>query len=129
MDKDYQNFMESDLATFVNVLLHCEIFQSYQSIVTPNEAPETVRERSTRKLESCEGNNFLLLQKRYIKVFLNSYNRTKNLLSFPFANTAQGVEQFHQRAMCFIDSDFDTQDEEYGDDIEEIISNQDMLRL
>ena len=31
--------------------------------------------------------------------------------------------------MCFIDSDFDTQDEEYGDDIEEIISNQDMLKL
>ena len=29
VDKDYQSFMESDLATFVNVLLHCEIFQSY----------------------------------------------------------------------------------------------------
>lgn len=71
----------------------------------------------------CEGANFLLLQKRYVKMFLASYNREKNFMNFPFSATKQGAEQFHKRAMCFIDSDFDSHDEEFGDDIEEIISN------
>lgn len=118
------------MCTWTNILLHCEIFQSYQSIVAPNEANLTRNNTSKpSETQQCEGANFLLLQKRYVKIFLNSYNRAKNLLSFPFSATTAGVEQFHQRALCFIDSDFDTQDEEYGDDIEEIISNQDMLKL
>lgn len=42
--------------------------------------------------DSCEGANFLVLQKRYVKIFLASYNRAENLLMFPFAATTQGVE-------------------------------------
>jgi hypothetical protein len=42
--------------------------------------------------DSCEGANFLLMQKRYIKIFLNSYNRAKNLLISPFLATTAGVE-------------------------------------
>ena len=78
----------------------------------------------------CEGANFLLLQKRYVKIFLSSYNRQNYFLQFPFtAAAATKHDQQPKRAMCFIDSDFDSQDEEFGDDIEEIISNQDVLKL
>lgn len=87
--------MEADLVTWTNIMLHCEIFQSYQSIVTPNEASLVRTSRTKAMSDSCEGANFLLLQKRYVKIFLNSYNRAKNLLTFPFSATTAGVEQFH----------------------------------
>lgn len=92
LEKDFSRFMEADLVTWTNVLLHCEIFQSYQSIVTPNEASLVRTSRSKAMSDSCEGANFLLLQKRYVKIFLNSYNRAKNLLTFPFSATTAGVE-------------------------------------
>jgi len=34
-----------------------------------------------------EGSNFLILQKRYVKIFLSAYNRASNQLSFPFATS------------------------------------------
>lgn len=95
LDKDHNIFMEADLVTWTNIMLHCEIFQSYQSIVTPNEASLVRTSRTKAMSDSCEGANFLLLQKRYVKIFLNSYNRAKNLLTFPFSATTAGVEQFH----------------------------------
>jgi hypothetical protein len=61
VDKEYNAFVEADLATWTNVLLHCEIFQSYQSIVTPNEAGIVRTLRTKAISESCEGANFLLL--------------------------------------------------------------------
>ena len=38
IQNDYQTFMESDLTCWVNIMLQCQIFESYQSIVTPNES-------------------------------------------------------------------------------------------
>ena len=35
--------MEADLTCWVGILLHCEVFQSYQSIVAPNESIQTRR--------------------------------------------------------------------------------------
>ena len=73
-----------------------------------------------------------MLQKRYVKSFLAAYHRYNNQVSFG-ANTglmghdvpgninAPGYQM--RNTMYLVDSDFDTEDEEYGDDIEEIISN------
>lgn len=89
LEKDYKIFMEADLVTWTNLMLQCEIFQSYRSIVTPNEASLVRTSRTKAMSDSCEGANFLLLQKRFVKIFLNSYNRAKSLVSFPFTpNTA-----------------------------------------
>ena len=38
VEKDYQSFMEADLTCWVNIMLECEVFESYQSIVAPNES-------------------------------------------------------------------------------------------
>ena len=43
IEQDYQKFMEADLTGWVSLLLECEIFESYQSIVAPNEAVSTNR--------------------------------------------------------------------------------------
>jgi len=91
LERDYKQFMEADLVTWTNVLLHCEIFQSYQSIVTPNEASLVRTSRTKAMSDSCEGANFLLLQRRFVKIFLNSYSRAKNLISFPFTATTASV--------------------------------------
>jgi len=37
IEQDYEKFMEADLTCWVSILLECEIFESYQSIVAPNE--------------------------------------------------------------------------------------------
>ena len=91
LERDYKTFMEADLVTWTNVMLHCEIFQSYQSIVTPNEASLVRTSRTKAMSDSCEGANFLLLQRRFVKIFLNSYNRAKNLISLPFTATTASV--------------------------------------
>ena len=38
LEKDYQSFMEAALTCWVNIMLECEVFESYQSIVAPNES-------------------------------------------------------------------------------------------
>ena len=70
--------------TWANVLMQIDILQSYKSIVTPNEASLVRTSRTKALSESFEGANFLLLQKRYVKIFLLSFNRYKNKLAFPF---------------------------------------------
>ena len=37
IEQDYNTFMEADLTCWTGILLHIEVFQSYQSIVAPNE--------------------------------------------------------------------------------------------
>lgn len=39
-----------------------------------------------------------------------------------------GMDEAHQRTLCWIDSDFDTEDDQYADDIEEMISNQQFIQ-
>lgn len=64
-----------------------------------------------------------MLQKRYVKGYLTSYNRASSQFTFPLhQKTVTGAMEAHHRTMCLIDSDFDTEDEEFGDDIEEIIA-------
>ena len=122
--------MECDLVTWANVLMQIDILQSYKTIVTPNEASLVRTSRTKALSESFEGANFLLLQKRYVKIFLLSFNRYKNKLAFPssLSQTQLGLDEAHQRTLCYIDSDFDTEDEHFADDIEEIISNQHFIQ-
>ena len=74
-----------------------------------------------------------MLQKRYVKSFLAAYHRYNNQVQFGVGSGMMGDSEpgtinapgHHMRnTMYLVDSDFDTEDEEYGDDIEEIISNQ-----
>ena len=75
--------------------------------------------------------NFIALQKRYIKVFLAVYYRFNDQISFiPGVNSfeKQGLRgaqpwSIRNTAMYLVDSDFDTEDEAYADDLEEVISN------
>ena len=124
--------MESDLTCWVHLMLQCGVFESYQSIVAPNESLQASRQRGNYK-PGLRGEvaNYIMLQKRYVKSFLAAYHRYNNQVSFgaglmgdndPGNINAPG---YHMRnTMYLVDSDFDTEDEEYGDDIEEIISNQ-----
>lgn len=132
IQKDYLTFMESDLTCWVNLMLQCEVFESYQSIVTPNESLQASRQRGNYK-PGLKGEvaNYIMLQKRYVKSFLAAYHRYNNQVSFgtglmgdndPGNINAPGHPM--RNTMYLVDSDFDTEDEEYGDDIEEIISNQ-----
>ena len=43
VEQDYKIFMESDLTCWVGIMLECEVFESYQSIVAPNESVATNR--------------------------------------------------------------------------------------
>ena len=71
IQNDYQTFMESDLTCWVNIMLQCQIFESYQSIVTPNESMQVARQRGLgNKGLKGEVANYIMLQKRYIKSFL-----------------------------------------------------------
>jgi hypothetical protein len=38
VEKEYYRFMENELVEWVSVMLQCGAFQSYSSIVTPNES-------------------------------------------------------------------------------------------
>ena len=78
--------------------------------------------------------NFIALQKRYIKAFLTAYYRFNDQISLipgagaedgkaPGSKGGQSVWSFRNTAMYLVDSDFDTEDEAYADDIEEVISN------
>ena len=101
--------------------------------MTPNESLQASRQRGNYK-PGLKGEvaNYIMLQKRYVKSFLAAYHRYNNQVSFG-ANTglmghdvpgninAPGYQM--RNTMYLVDSDFDTEDEEYGDDIEEIISN------
>lgn len=40
VEKDYYKFMENELVEWVSLMLECGAFQSYSSIVTPNESQE-----------------------------------------------------------------------------------------
>jgi len=93
VEQDYQVFMEADLTCWVSLLLECEVFESYQSIVAPNESLQTNRlakppkrppqtllhlAQAGRGVQSAlqgETANFIALQKRYIKGFLAAYYR------------------------------------------------------
>lgn len=86
-----------------------------------------------------ESANFIALQKRYIKSFLAAYYRFNDQISMiPGASTSQADNHnnmmlgsgsnpkqwsIRNTAMYLVDSDFDTEDEAYADDIEEVISN------
>ena len=77
-----------------------------------------------------ESANFIALQKRYIKGFLAAYYRFNDQISM-IPGGGNEVEAFggakqwsiRNTAMYLVDSDFDTEDEAYADDIEEVISN------
>jgi hypothetical protein len=55
---DYERFMECELVEWVNLMLSCNVFQSYSSIVTPNE---TIEQRKQKKANIDEGLNFVLI--------------------------------------------------------------------
>lgn len=38
IERDYNKFMESELVEWVNLMLETGIFQSYSSVVTPNQS-------------------------------------------------------------------------------------------
>lgn len=122
--------MQRDLTCWVHLLLQVDFFQSYQSIVAPNESISTNSSRSrgtqdpTPTLEG-EAANFIRLQKRYMKGFLTIYNRYNEQLAFIPVTEHGATEAAGKKhsAMFIIDSDFDTEDAEYGDDMEEVISN------
>lgn len=80
--------------------------------------------------------NFIALQKRYMKGFLGVYYRYNDQVSLIHNATAledsvsggRSTNPHHQwsirnTAMYLVDSDFDTEDEAFGDDIEEVISS------
>ena len=100
--------------------------------MTPNESLQASRQRGNYKTGlKGEVANYIMLQKRYVKSFLTAYHRHNNQVSFssglmgdndPGNINAPGYSM--RNTMYLVDSDFDTEDEEYGDDIEEIISNQ-----
>lgn len=158
--------MEADLTPWVSIMLECKIFESYQSIVAPNESVQTNRmdktelnkngrakfnlKTSVRSPQSFllskplnmpqpirssysslkgETANFIALQKRYMKAFLVAYYRYSEQISLIQGVTSEQSKQGHQTwsirntAMYLVDSDFDTEDEAFGDDIEEVISS------
>lgn len=93
VEQDYKTFMECDLTCWVGIMLECGLFESYQSIVAPNESLATQRqEPATNPFTKSKINNplipktagsklkgetanFIALQKRYVKGFLAAYYR------------------------------------------------------
>lgn len=83
--------------------------------------------------------NFIALQKRYVKGFLAAYYRFNDQLQMiPGAAGGTSLDDtagkgtvgknswsIRNMAMYLVDSDFDTEDEEFADDIEEVISSGD----
>jgi hypothetical protein len=63
VERDYYRFMESELVEWVGLMLQCGAFQSYSSIVTPNEAQEFRRRTDGGKGKELvrvnEGQNYL----------------------------------------------------------------------
>lgn len=79
-----------------------------------------------------EAGNFVALQKRYMKSFLAAYFRHSEQMA---QVNSLGLEEGQQKSdailsgwnvrnqtMYLVNSDFDTEDEEFGDDIAEVIS-------
>lgn len=98
VEKDYFRFMETELVEWVSLMLQVGAFQSYSSIVSPNEATK-----------AQEGMNYLQLQKRYMKAFMRVHAHT----------SSQGGSR---QVISVIDSDFDEDDEYQQCEIDEIFS-------
>lgn len=111
VEKDYYKFMENELVEWVSLMLQCGAFQSYSSIVTPNESQE-FKKKAGGKLELQkinEGQNYLQLQKRYMKIFMRVYHQMSN-------------SHRSQHVMSVIDSDYDEDDEYQQCEIDDIFS-------
>lgn len=63
IELEYQKFVQNDMVQWINLMLNTEVFQSYASIVTPNESTD---------LKNKESKNYQMFLKRYLKVFLKS---------------------------------------------------------
>ena len=98
----------------MNLLLECEIFQSYSSIVVTNENLEDSLISSRKKrliktpTQQQEGIYHFHLKKRYMKLFLRIYNSHKS----SWISTAN-----------LVDSDFDEYDEYEREQIEEMFQD------
>jgi len=67
---EYNRFIMYDFVQWINLMLATEVFQSYYSIVSPNEAkPQTEAKVTVEYLESI---NYQYLMKRYLKSFVQS---------------------------------------------------------
>jgi hypothetical protein len=61
----------NDFAQWMNLMLSIEVFQSYSSIVTPNEfAPDQAD--GDAKYDLAEAKNYQMFVKKYMKSFLKS---------------------------------------------------------
>lgn len=113
VEKDYFRFMETELVEWVSLMLQCGAFQSYSSIVAPNEAQENIKKQGDggkKELgKASEGQNYFQLQKRYIKAFMRVYDKT----------SGHGGSR---QVISVIDSDFDEDDEYQQCEIDEIFS-------
>jgi hypothetical protein len=69
--------MEHELVEWVSLMLQCGAFQSYSCIVTPYEAQEFRRlpDGSRELLRVNEGQNYLQLQRRYMRRFMRVYTQ------------------------------------------------------
>jgi hypothetical protein len=65
IEKDYSTFMESDFSTWMHLLLQCEIFQSYNSIVVPNEADAPTATRDPYNFAAPASGNHGYRRKQY----------------------------------------------------------------
>ena len=113
VEKDYYKFMETELVEWVSLMLQCGAFQSYSSIVTPNESQEFKKKKTDGKKELSkinEGQNYLQLQKRYMKIFMRVYSHMASQNSR------------HNNIISVIDSDYDEDDEYQQCEIDEIFS-------
>ena len=73
---EYNRFIQYDFVQWTNLMLGTEVFQSYYSIVSPNEArPPTGRncfQKQTCSVDYLESQNYQYLMKKNLKVFVNS---------------------------------------------------------
>lgn len=69
---EYNRFIQYDFVQWINVLLGTEVFQSYYSIVSPNEAKPNREKTNTCSIDYLESQNYQYLMKKNLKVFVNS---------------------------------------------------------
>ena len=67
----YDEFVTSHFTQWMNLMLSLEVFQSYSSIVTPNEAKPKDKD-GFMKTQVAESKNYQTFLKRYLKGFLKA---------------------------------------------------------
>ena len=81
---DYNRFLQYDFVQWINLMLATEVFKSYYSVVSPNEARPDANLKETCSKDYLESLNYQHLMKQNMKPFVNT---------LPYISQKTGIKQ------------------------------------